>query len=84
MLGPENQAWSVAGEYRPLAYSIGLFEYQGGYYFDAFMDHDFSDAKPQAPKYYQQYLYAIQRKVGQVERVCQFKNMDSKWERQYE
>jgi hypothetical protein len=84
MQGPENQAWTPAGEYHPVGYSMGIFQYQGEYYFDAFVDHEITNSKSRRREFYQQRLYVFRRSAGKLERMCAFDNMDSEWDGQYE
>ncbi len=65
--------------YHRLKYSIGVFQYRGEYYFDAFVDGEMRDspASLSEPREdYRKYLHVFHRKDSRVEHACQLVNSD--------
>ena len=66
-------------QYYPLKYSIGVFQYRGEYYFDAFVDGEVGNIPTDSARSaedYRKYLHVFHRKDRRLEHTCQFVNSD--------
>ncbi len=85
-----NGQWTVADKFRPIGSSIGIFEYQGTYYFDTFFDGwgDFQDERriegaQTKNKKIVNTLAVFLHKGGKTRQMCEYLMSESQQQNDY-